>query len=80
VVLIVLLVAVAFLVRSMSKHLKRVPATFDPDELAAAERANAPADPADPADDALDRPEPADSSAASPVEPKPESKSGTEAR
>jgi hypothetical protein len=28
-VLIVLLIAVAFLVRSMTKHLKRVPASFD---------------------------------------------------
>ena len=32
IVLIVLLVAVAFLVKSMSRHLKRVPATFDPPE------------------------------------------------
>jgi len=32
IVLIVLLVAVAFLIRSMSKHLKRVPASFDPPE------------------------------------------------
>jgi hypothetical protein len=32
IVLIVLLIAVAFLVRSMSKHLKRVPASFDPPE------------------------------------------------
>jgi len=30
IVLIVLLVAVAFLARSMAKHLKRVPASFDP--------------------------------------------------
>ncbi|HVV10983.1 hypothetical protein [Amycolatopsis sp.] len=29
--LLVFLVAVAFLVRSMTKHLKRVPASFDPD-------------------------------------------------
>ncbi|HEX4702831.1 MAG TPA: hypothetical protein VH352_11935 [Pseudonocardiaceae bacterium] len=32
VLLIVLLVGTAFLVRSMSKHLKRVPASFDPPE------------------------------------------------
>lgn len=32
--LLVFLVAVAFLVRSMTKHLKRVPATFDPEEQA----------------------------------------------
>lgn len=30
-ILILFLIAVAFLVRSMTKHLKRVPATFDPD-------------------------------------------------
>ena len=29
---VVLLIAVAFLVRSMSKHLKRIPASFDPPE------------------------------------------------
>ena len=29
---VVLLIAVVFLVRSMSKHLKRVPASFDPAE------------------------------------------------
>lgn len=32
IVLVVLLVAVAFLIRSMTKHLKRVPASFDPPE------------------------------------------------
>ena len=31
-VVLLLLVAVAFLVRSMTKHLKRVPASFDPPE------------------------------------------------
>lgn len=36
-VLILFLIAVAFLVRSMTKHLKRVPASFDTDETAAAE-------------------------------------------
>lgn len=30
IVLIVLLVAIAFLARSMAKHLKKVPASFDP--------------------------------------------------
>jgi hypothetical protein len=30
--LLIFLIAVAFLVRSMTKHLKRVPATFDPEE------------------------------------------------
>jgi Na+-transporting methylmalonyl-CoA/oxaloacetate decarboxylase gamma subunit len=30
--LLIFLIAVAFLVRSMTKHLKRVPKTFDPDE------------------------------------------------
>ena len=30
IVIVVLLVAVAFLARSMAKHLKRVPASFDP--------------------------------------------------
>ncbi|GAB2992280.1 hypothetical protein LWP59_33630 [Amycolatopsis acidiphila] len=37
--LLVFLVAVAFLVRSMTKHLKRVPASFDADEPAAEEPA-----------------------------------------
>jgi hypothetical protein len=32
IVLVVLLVAVAFLIRSMTRHLKRVPASFDPPE------------------------------------------------
>jgi hypothetical protein len=31
-VILLLLVAVAFLIRSMTKHLKRVPASFDPPE------------------------------------------------
>ena len=35
--LIVFLVVVGFLVRSMTKHLKRVPASFDPEEAAAIE-------------------------------------------
>jgi hypothetical protein len=39
--LIVFLVVVGFLVRSMTKHLKRVPASFDADELAAIEAAAA---------------------------------------
>ncbi|NKQ56629.1 hypothetical protein HFP15_27510 [Amycolatopsis sp. K13G38] len=30
--LLIFLIAVAFLVRSMTKHLKRVPASFDPEE------------------------------------------------
>jgi hypothetical protein len=33
-VVLLLLVAVAFLIRSMTKHLKRVPASFDPPEEA----------------------------------------------
>lgn len=50
--LILFLVAVAFLIRSMTKHLKRVPASFDPaDETPAADpapeadQAEAPAEP-----------------------------------
>jgi Na+-transporting methylmalonyl-CoA/oxaloacetate decarboxylase gamma subunit len=43
-VLILFLIAVAFLVRSMTKHLKRVPATFDPEEAAEMERAAAEAE------------------------------------
>ncbi|ASR37999.1 hypothetical protein BAY61_26660 [Prauserella marina] len=39
--LLLFLIAVVFLVRSMTKHLKRVPATFDKDEAEVAE------DPAD---------------------------------
>jgi hypothetical protein len=34
ILIIVLFVAVAFLIRSMTKHLKKVPPTFDPDEAA----------------------------------------------
>ena len=40
--LLVFLVAVAFLVRSMTKHLKRVPASFEPEEPAAQEPAKQP--------------------------------------
>lgn len=36
---VVLLIAVALLVRSMSKHLKRIPRSFDPEELEADRRA-----------------------------------------
>ncbi|MFF0147668.1 hypothetical protein ATK36_4572 [Amycolatopsis sulphurea] len=46
--LILFLVAVAFLIRSMTKHLKRVPASFDPaDETPAADQAGTPAEPQD---------------------------------
>jgi hypothetical protein len=43
ILIIVLFIAVALLIRSMSKHLKKVPASFDPEENAAieAERAEA---------------------------------------
>jgi hypothetical protein len=47
ILIIVLFIAVGFLIRSMSKHLKKVPASFDPEENAtieaerAAERAAA---------------------------------------
>jgi hypothetical protein len=37
-VLLVFLIAVAFLARSMTKHLKRVPASFDPPEEPTAEQ------------------------------------------
>ena len=37
--LLIFLIAVAFLVRSMTKHLKRVPPTFDPEEAAELEKA-----------------------------------------
>ncbi|MBB4688466.1 hypothetical protein [Amycolatopsis jiangsuensis] len=36
-VLILFLIAVAFLIRSMSKHLKKVPASFEPEEEPAAD-------------------------------------------
>ncbi|OXM73149.1 MULTISPECIES: hypothetical protein [Amycolatopsis] len=39
-ILLLFLIAVALLVRSMTKHLKRVPASFDPEEKA--ESADAP--------------------------------------
>jgi hypothetical protein len=44
-ILILFIIAVAFLARSMTKHLKRVPASFEPEEKAA----GGPADSADPA-------------------------------
>jgi hypothetical protein len=48
ILIIVLFVAVAFLIRSMSKHLKRVPATFDePDPRAEADSPVGEAPPAD---------------------------------
>jgi hypothetical protein len=53
-VLLLFFIAVAFLVRSMTKHLKRVPASFDPpaDEAEAAEK---PADAEEkPAEDAAE--------------------------
>ena len=37
VVLVLFFVAVAFLIRSMTKHLKRVPASFDPPETESSE-------------------------------------------
>lgn len=40
-ILLLFLIAVALLVRSMTKHLKRVPATFDPEEKAEADAAEA---------------------------------------
>jgi hypothetical protein len=36
ILIIVLFIAVAFLIRSMAKHLKRVPASFDPEDQEAA--------------------------------------------
>ncbi|WP_043841196.1 hypothetical protein [Amycolatopsis taiwanensis] len=53
--LLVFLIAVAFLVRSMTKHLKRVPASFDPeeptdDEAPSGEQADEGAAPADQAE------------------------------
>ncbi len=44
ILIIVLFVAVAFLIRSMAKHLKRVPASFDPEEQAAAAETTEPVD------------------------------------
>jgi hypothetical protein len=46
--LLVFLIAVAFLVRSMTKHLKRIPASFDEEEPA-------PASPEEPADEPEER-------------------------
>ena len=48
ILIIALFVAVAFLIRSMSKHLKKVPASFDTDESTAEA---APADGTEPAPD-----------------------------
>jgi hypothetical protein len=52
-VLLLFFIAVAFLVRSMTKHLKRVPASFDKPEDASAESepTESPADSADSASD-----------------------------
>jgi hypothetical protein len=49
ILIIVLFVAVAFLIRSMAKHLKRVPASFDPEdqETTASDTASDTAEPAD---------------------------------
>jgi len=38
ILIIALFIAVAFLIRSMTKHLKRVPASFDPPEDTPAEK------------------------------------------
>ena len=43
-VILLFFVAVAFLVRSMTKHLKRVPASFDPPESPAKDADPAPAE------------------------------------
>jgi hypothetical protein len=48
--IVLLLIAVALLVRSMSKHLKRIPASFDP--------ADRPVDVPDTPAELVDRPEP----------------------
>jgi hypothetical protein len=47
ILIIALFVAVAFLIRSMSKHLKKVPASFDTDETAPPESSTGEAAPAD---------------------------------
>jgi hypothetical protein len=44
-VLIIFFIAVAFLIRSMTKHLKRVPASFDTEEPATGTEAEPPAKP-----------------------------------
>jgi hypothetical protein len=49
-VVLLLLVAVAFLIRSMTKHLKRVPASFDTQEPAAESAPPANGDRKDPED------------------------------
>ena len=45
--LLIFLIAVALLVRSMTKHLKRVPASFDPPEESAEDKPEADKAPAD---------------------------------
>ncbi len=53
--IVVLLVATAFLVRSMSKHLKRVPPSFDPaDRVEVPDTAAELLDPPAPGEDVLD--------------------------
>jgi hypothetical protein len=69
-VLILFLIAVVFLVRSMSKHLKKVPASFDTDEAAekegvAAEEGSEPA-PGQPEEGEKAEAKPVDKSSASP--------------
>lgn len=63
-ILLLFLIAVALLVRSMTKHLKRVPPTFDPEEQAAAEAGAAQKDEpgAEPAEAPAREPEKSESS------------------
>jgi hypothetical protein len=67
-VLILFLIAVVFLVRSMSKHLKKVPASFDADDkeaTAAGEEGSEPA-PSQPEEGEKAEAEPVDKSSAGP--------------
>lgn len=57
-VLLLFFIAVAFLVRSMTKHLKRVPASFDKTEPKSDDEA--PADEEKPTDESVEKDEPAD--------------------
>jgi len=56
-VMLLFFIAVAFLVRSMTKHLKRVPASFDKDQEATETPASEPAEPDEkPAEPAEEKP------------------------
>jgi hypothetical protein len=55
VLILVLLVALVFLIRSMNRHLRKIPSSFDPPDPAADPTATPTATPADPPADPVQR-------------------------